>query len=355
MKKLFFTVLGLFLLVTTFAQPVRKEVVLPNLPGYETLKCDFHMHTVFSDGSVWPTVRVEEAWVEGLDAISITDHLEYTPKKEYLPVNHNAPYAIAQRAAEQAGLILIKGTEVTKSMPPGHFNALFVKDAEKIFNTDYKAALREAKNQGAYIIWNHPGWIAQAPNGAKWMDAHQELYEEKLFSAIEVVNHNEWYPEALDWAISKNLTVMSNSDVHDPVPAYLAREGMAHRPITLVFAKERTAEAIREALEAGRTLGWLNDLVFGKEEWLTQLFSACVTTSKPFSSSDKNINVKLTNLSDLPFELINKEKESQVVQLPAHSSVMLTLPKEAPARVYKVKNLFSGSASNLEVTIRPAK
>ena len=114
-------------------------------------------------------------------------------------------------------------------------------------------------------------------------------------------------------------------------------------------------EAIREALEAGRTLGWLNNLVFGKEEWLTQLFSACVTTSKPVFSSDKNINVKLINLSDLPFELINKEKESQVVQLPAHSSVMLTLPKEAPARVYKVKNLFSGSASNLEVTIRPAK
>ena len=26
------------------------------------------MHTVFSDGVVWPSVRVEEAWREGLDA-----------------------------------------------------------------------------------------------------------------------------------------------------------------------------------------------------------------------------------------------------------------------------------------------
>ena len=28
------------------------------------------MHTVFSDGTVWPTVRVTEAWEEGLDAMA---------------------------------------------------------------------------------------------------------------------------------------------------------------------------------------------------------------------------------------------------------------------------------------------
>ena len=41
---------------------VRHEIHFPNLPGYQTLKCDLHMHTVFSDGEVWPTVRVREAW-----------------------------------------------------------------------------------------------------------------------------------------------------------------------------------------------------------------------------------------------------------------------------------------------------
>ena len=53
---------------------VRTPIRLPDLPGYLTLKCDLHIHTVFSDGLVWPTVRVEEAWREGLDAIAITDH-----------------------------------------------------------------------------------------------------------------------------------------------------------------------------------------------------------------------------------------------------------------------------------------
>ena len=61
----------------------RTEINIPDIPGYLTLKCDFHMHTVFSDGDVWPTVRVQEAWLEGLDAISITDHIEYLPHSRH--------------------------------------------------------------------------------------------------------------------------------------------------------------------------------------------------------------------------------------------------------------------------------
>ena len=60
----------------------RNEIQVPNLDGYTTLKCDFHMHSVFSDGLVWPTVRVDEAYREGLDAISLTEHIEYRPHKK---------------------------------------------------------------------------------------------------------------------------------------------------------------------------------------------------------------------------------------------------------------------------------
>ena len=61
---------------------VRTEIAIPGFDGYETLKCDFHTHTVFSDGAVWPSIRVTEAWQEGLDAIAMTDHIEYRPRKE---------------------------------------------------------------------------------------------------------------------------------------------------------------------------------------------------------------------------------------------------------------------------------
>ncbi len=76
------------------AVDVRKEISFPDVPGYVTLKCDFHSHTVFSDGRVWPTVRIDEAWRCGLDATAITDHIEYLKFKEDIPPNLDRPYEI---------------------------------------------------------------------------------------------------------------------------------------------------------------------------------------------------------------------------------------------------------------------
>ena len=54
-------------LTAPHAPAQRKLNDLPTLPGYITLKGDFHIHTVFSDGEVWPTFRVDEAAREGID------------------------------------------------------------------------------------------------------------------------------------------------------------------------------------------------------------------------------------------------------------------------------------------------
>ncbi len=62
----------------------RRELRLPEIDGYQLLKCDFHVHTIFSDGIVWPTLRVQEAWEEGLDAIAITDHIEGQPARQHV-------------------------------------------------------------------------------------------------------------------------------------------------------------------------------------------------------------------------------------------------------------------------------
>lgn len=320
------------------AQPVRNEILVPDIDGYQTLKCDFHMHTVFSDGDVWPSTRVSEAWREGLDAIAITDHLEYTPHKKYIPVSHEAPYEIAKGPAEQAGLILIKGTEITKSMPPGHFNALFIDQATPVHHDDYKQALREAKSQGAFIIWNHPGWKAQAPDGPKWMAEHQELFEEGLFQGIEVVNYSEWYPEVLDWAAEKKLTIFSNSDIHEPMSDYLIQHKADRRPITLVFAKTKTPESIREALLAGRTAGWYRGFLFASEEILKQLLQKSINVGV-ISANEKNITYKITNFTDLEFDLHFTADESNK-QLPGRSSILVTLPARENHDKVIVRNLL---------------
>ena len=77
----FYTLLIVFATSAGFAQN-RREINVPDILGYKTLKCDFHVHTVFSDGDVWPTVRIQEAWMDGLDVIAITDHIEYRPHSQ---------------------------------------------------------------------------------------------------------------------------------------------------------------------------------------------------------------------------------------------------------------------------------
>ncbi|MBM3420291.1 MAG: histidinol-phosphatase, partial [Bacteroidetes bacterium] len=161
--RLFITVAALLLIATATATAQRRIYNLPQLDGRVTLKCDFHMHTVFSDGNVWPTVRVDEAWRDGLDAISITDHIEYQPKKEWIPTDYNAAWKITRTYAAERNIILVNGTEITRSMPPGHFNALFVTDASKLNKDDFMKAIEEGIKQGAFIHWNHPGWKAQEP------------------------------------------------------------------------------------------------------------------------------------------------------------------------------------------------
>lgn len=127
---------------------IRENINIPGFDGYEVLKCDFHIHTVFSDGRVWPDMRVNEAWQQGLDAIAITDHIEYRPFKDMVIGDLNESYKIAKAHADYLGFIVIKGAEVTREKPIGHLNALFINDANKLDQEDPVDALREAKSKG---------------------------------------------------------------------------------------------------------------------------------------------------------------------------------------------------------------
>ncbi|HKK61842.1 MAG TPA: PHP domain-containing protein [Bacteroidales bacterium] len=269
MRLRIFILLALTLTVQSVNSQERLIRNIPDIPGYETLICDFHLHTVFSDGLVWPTVRVNEAWLEGIDAIAITDHLEYLPYADDIKTDHNRAWKLAKSYAKDKGVIVIAGTEITKNMPPGHLNAIFIKDATPILNDDYKKAIEEAANQGAFIMWNHPGWKAQQPDTMKWWDDHTYLYNQGWLHGIEIVNQQSFYPEAVSWALEKNLTMLGNSDQHAPFRHIEATDN--HRASTLVFVTTRTEGGIREALFNQRTAVYFKDSVIGARNILLPL------------------------------------------------------------------------------------
>ncbi|HFA49921.1 MAG TPA: PHP domain-containing protein [Bacteroidetes bacterium] len=286
-----------------------RAIHFPDLPGYRTLVCDFHQHTVFSDGSVWPDIRVGEALRDSVDAISLTEHLEYQPHKKDLPhPDRNRAYELAEKSARPYGLIVVKGAEITRRMPPGHCNAIFIEDANKLLIEDSLEVFKEAQRQGAFTFWNHPNWIAQYADGiARLTGFHKKLLAEGLLQGIEVVNDLTFSDEALQIALDYNLTIMGTSDIHGLVDwQYGIPEG-GHRPVTLVFAKEKTAAAIKEGLQKRRTVVWFNNTLVGREEWLSPLIGASVSVEKSFYQGAAAImEVHLKNDSDVEFILRNE-------------------------------------------------
>jgi hypothetical protein len=305
-----------FIFTFSFAQTrARAEINIPDIAGYKTLKCDFHMHTVFSDGNVWPSIRAEEAWRHGLDAIALTDHLEYIPHKDDVIINYNRPYEIAKPAGEALDIIVIKGSEITRGMPPGHFNAIFLSDASKLKTDKWQDAFLAAKEQGAYIFWNHPGWKSHQPDGIpRWYDEHTWLLENGMLNGIEAVNEREYYPDVFQWCLDKNLTVMSNSDVHDPVNMFWEMDEHDFRPITLVFAEERSEQGIKDALFAGRTVAYADNTLIGREEYIRELFNNSITINKTsFDLKGKGwVNVMIKNNSGIPYKLISKNNFEEI-------------------------------------------
>ncbi|NWG13860.1 MAG: histidinol-phosphatase [Acidobacteria bacterium] len=316
-------VLLLFAAVATFAMGVsqgqvtraRSPIRIPDIPGYRTLKCDFHVHTVFSDGNVWPQIRAEEAWRQGLDAIAITDHIEYQPHKDDLPINHERSFEIAKIHGDDLGVLVLKGSEVTRKMPPGHFNAVFLKSSRVLDVEDWRDALRLAAGQGAFIFWNHPGWTGQQPDGiSRWYPEHTELLEKGQLHGIEVVNGQDYYPEVHRWCLEKNLTMLGNSDIHDPAGLVWETGTVGGRPLTLVFATDRTPEAIREALFARRTAVAVNGMLIGRKEYLEPIFKGSIEVLNPSVTvrGKRSAFVQISNVSDIDYDLSGEEQFEEV-------------------------------------------
>ena len=283
----------------------RDPLPVPDLPGYRTLKADFHLHSVFSDGNVWPTVHVMEAWRDGVDVIALTDHIEYRPHVADVTTGIERAYVVAKPLADELGVLLVPGVEITKpasaDAPGGataHFNALFISSAAVLETPNLLEALRRARDQNAFVFWNHPGF--RVPK-AEWFPAVAAAYEEQLFQGMELVNGPNFYPEAFPWIHEKRLTILCNSDAHDPTPP---RERGSVRPLTLIFAKTADLPGVREALLARRTAAWMGGELWGGDDDLRALWSAAVRFETSRVKAGTFALLRARNVSALPFRFV---------------------------------------------------
>lgn len=155
-------------------------------------------------------------------------------------------------------------------------------------------------------------------------------------------------------ALEKGLAPLANSDIHDPSNlAWHVHEG-DHRPVTLVFATERTEAGVREALFAKRTVAWSGEMLAGREELLRPLVAAALTIENPRLAIQAGGDgyVRIRNVSDLRLELAGPGSadgvtapEELVIAADGTSLLEIRVPKAAEAGTRRV---------TLEYTIRNA-
>ena len=354
-----------------YRTPVRTEIVIPQVCGYNVYKSDLHTHSVYSDGQVTPKYRVREAWLDGLDLIAITEHIEYRPdegifydylkeytNKEYRPgteglgegksmVDLNYAVKESQKEAVKYGILVIPGTEITRSgSDVGHFNALFTTDNNLIYDKDPVQAIRNAKAQGALVMHNHPGWTRTS---IAMTETEKIAYGEGLIDGVEVMNSTEFYPGVIDRVREGNMFIAANTDIHaSTAEEYNALGGT--RPMTLILAKDKSLDSIREALEAGRTIAYGFGHLCGSEELLLDLFKASVTLA-PVDGK----KVSLTNLTSVPY--IIKKENGNPVRIAPFSTYNTSIPENAQTLSLTILNLWTGADTHLkvELPIRPVR
>ena len=356
----------------------RREIILPEVNGYTVFKADLHTHSIFSDGSVTPEFRVQEAWHDGLDVMAVTEHLEYRPyeqkmvnflndllpegtkatntniigtgkiDKDGIKSDLNYPVRLAEAAAKGYGLTIIPGIEITRTPETiGHFNALFTKDNNIIHDTDPLQAFRNAHAQGALVMSNHPGWRR---TNIEMTQTEKTAYAEKLIDGVEVMNTGEFYPGVIDQAIEQKVFMASNTDVHgSTVEDYqFTGEGL-FRNMTFILAKDNSLESLKEALKACRTLAYSFGTIAGEESLLKAFFKASIATKVIYTNpSNGNRTVRLTNTSSIPYTF--RIGGGNITTLKAFSSVQTTVAKDGKI-VVKVENMWSGKDSHPEVEL----
>jgi hypothetical protein len=237
--------------------------------------------------------------------------------------------------------------------------------------TAYYAAAREwpaqmaveaANAQQGFLFWNHPWWTRQQRDGITRINAfHAANAKNGLLHGIEIANGSTYSEEAFRVALEHDLALIGVSDVHDLIDWDYEPHNGGHRPVTLVFAEEKSTEAIKQALFARRTVVWFRNLLIGRKEQLIPLLEASLTASNlSYRPQTSVAEVTLTNVSDAEFELRYTGDytfmfSADRIRIPAHESIKLVVKPgetlDSLTLVFVVENALIAPGEHPDITL----
>ena len=212
------------------------------------LKGNLHSHSTMSDGKLTPEEMKEAYKHHGYDFLAITDHDRYTDT----------------RHMTEDDFTMIQGFELWGNAPTGkdiHVHFLWDSHFDEFEHGQYihlpertgEACSKfsyEMREKGAYVMLNHPHWS---------MLTSPEIGVENPYHAVELINYEtEWLENTGDGTIfwtemlykGARLWGGGSDDNHNGNPIDSMYSG-SFGGWTVVKAKDRTPDAIIEALKTG--------------------------------------------------------------------------------------------------------
>ncbi len=250
-------------------------------------KGDLHMHSIYSDGNRTPLAMCLHSLGLGLDFMSLTDHDCYEGSLE----------AIAKVKESNIDILVLPGEEITvrknetvNSHGNGHMlsinanksienqrldSAIYAKELEDIAQNikgdligkdidplDYARnvwAINKVHEANGIAIQCHPNWIYHNSKYHLNQPIYKELLASSLLDGVEVIgdinkteeNNNMGYMTYIEIKDkNKYLSPLANTDAHDI-------DHNARERFNIVFAKDKTAQSITNAIKDGLTCATL--------------------------------------------------------------------------------------------------
>ncbi len=215
------------------------------LENLRPLRCDFHIHTSYSDGKSSPAEMALRGRELGLDALAITDHNDYQASLE----------AIEFVRKSGLGVTCFAGEEVTS--PTWHI--LSIGAHHPVGYTDEQAGypgLRKTLDMihksGGRAFLAHPYWVSDRRFNQP-TEEYERLLRDGGIDGVELLGDVLWEDNLRSLARYNDLDqkdklpILSNSDTHSPEHTFGSYW-------TLVFARSNSQEDILAAIQERRSV-----------------------------------------------------------------------------------------------------
>jgi hypothetical protein len=222
----------------------------PEVAELRPLRCDFHIHTTYSDGKSSPAEMVVRGRELGLDALAITDHNYYPASLEAIEFVRKSGMGITCFPGEEVTSDTWHVLSIGANGPIDYHDIgldgpISFKDEQDSYATMQKN-LDKIHQHGGKAFLAHPYWIA-GRRMHQPMEEYERLLSEGGIDGIELLGDVPWEENLRslvrysELESKTNLAILGNSDTHAATHTFGSYW-------TLVFAQSNSQEDILAAI-----------------------------------------------------------------------------------------------------------